>query len=155
MPKVEPSEHQQFLAVYETVIDYKYYFAKKPSRYRTSTDRIGDWKFLGSGISRHAFNIGKGRVLKVASTATCTDYNRKEVERWESAPPELKQFLCPIIAYDSEYRWVVMRRAYKVGNVPHEAKTKIWNAIVGIVRDSHDFNMGKVGRNYVMIDYAM
>jgi hypothetical protein len=139
-----------------------------------SSDRLGDLKNslprLGSGVSRTAYDLGNGTVLKIGSADGFAGGNRTEVEAWqELSGSDIAEFLGEIVAYDEEdYRWLIMRKADGVLNDSYEARQAWYRSNVGNILsragidDLHDGNVGYVidedsesGYRFFAVDYAM
>lgn len=141
-----------------------------------STDTIDDLKRslprLGSGVSRTAFDLGNGTVLKVGKANSFAGGNQTEVAAWEALcdNPEVAPLLGEITAYDSEgFAWVIMRKADGVLGDNYTAKVAFDqnSNLKTILRaygisDLHEGNIGYVedasedcGFRFFAVDYAM
>lgn len=137
-----------------------------------SSDTIGDLKrslkVLGSGVTRTAYDLGNGTVLKVGASNGYYGGNESEVLAWQALKDsDIGQYLCPIVAYDEEaYAWLIMRKVDGTIGDCSEASSA-WYAS-GISReldyaginDLHGGNVGYVDDGYgnftfYAIDYAM
>lgn len=125
---------------------------------------------LGSGISRTAYDLGNGSVLKVGRADGWAGGNRTEVEAWEMLKgSDVGQYLCPIIAYDSEdFAWLIMSKVD--GTLNDDAYAACvwedsglqWEIERAGIGDLHRGNVGFVrdssaddGFRFYVIDYAM
>lgn len=138
-----------------------------------SSDTIRDLKrslpALGSGVSRTAYDLGNGSVLKVGAANGFAGGNATEVAAWQAHEgTEIAQYLAEIIAYDAEdFAWLIMRKVDgTIGN--NYAAYQACRA-AGFVTmmygfgfsDLHEGNVGYVedpmedsGFRFYVIDYA-
>lgn len=70
-------------------------------------DLPADVTLIGTGVTRKAYRVGDF-VVKVPRDRTAHGFNQVEAKTWEIAPPELKQYLLPVLASDPEGRWLIM-----------------------------------------------
>jgi hypothetical protein len=65
---------------------------------------------LGNGVSRHAYDLGNGQVLKVGNADGWAGGNATEVAAWEALKDsDVGHLLAPIVAHDSEdFGWLIM-----------------------------------------------
>ncbi|MEW9670083.1 hypothetical protein [Ammoniphilus sp. 3BR4] len=63
-------------------------------------------KLLGAGRRRVVYDMGKGKVLKVAKDKKGIRFNKSEVKIYKSCPSSLKKYLARII--DHGKGWLVM-----------------------------------------------
>ena len=77
-------------------------------------------KWLGEGFYRVVYDIGVGRVVKIASDDGLNQ-NFREVEVWECAKLKNTQVITPILSWDKKkYSWIIMKKADKVFEDPGE-----------------------------------
>lgn len=67
-------------------------------------------KPIGQGSSRIVYDIGKGRVLKVAKSQLGIRSNRTEVKMYKSSPRRIKKYLGRILSSQKKYGWVIMKK---------------------------------------------
>jgi len=70
-----------------------------------------DYPRLGAGKHRIVYDVGDGRVLKVALVAKGIECNAREESLYRKAPPELRKHLCPVLAAGPG--WLVMKKLTK------------------------------------------
>jgi hypothetical protein len=65
---------------------------------------------LGNGVSRHAYDLGNGQVLKVGTADGWAGGNATEGAAWEALKDsDVGHLLAPIVAHDSEdFGWLIM-----------------------------------------------
>jgi len=124
---------------------------------------------LGSGVSRTAYDLGNGTVLKVGSADGWAGGNRTEVECWEALrDSDIGQYLSPIIAHDSEsFAWLIMRKVDGILADDSRARSEwydsgiSWELERAGINDLHDGNVGYCydedsdSYSFFVIDYAM
>ncbi|TLS54262.1 hypothetical protein FE782_02650 [Paenibacillus antri] len=66
------------------------------------------YPLLGAGKHRFVFDIGDGRILKVARVPKGIDCNAQEASLYRRAPSALRKHLCPVTA--AGHGWVVMKK---------------------------------------------
>ena len=105
--------------------------------------------FLGAGVNRTVFALGDDLVVKVDQRGKA---NHKELNVWQSATPEIKKWLCPIVDWAEDLSWIIMRRVNGVGG--WSVVEKIPNTIRRSIGDVHPANVGLLNGRAVIIDYV-
>lgn len=121
---------------------------------------VAGCEYLGNGVSRYVYDLGDGNVLKVSSWENGKD-NADEIRLWKSVQgTKFEKFFAPIVAADTEGRWLVMRKAdcFDVYNEDAEGRravSLVQDAIqeYGLI-DIHWGNVGILNGNAVIVDYA-
>jgi hypothetical protein len=72
--------------------------------------KIKGKKFIGSGVTRVAYDLGNGYVLKIAKSKKGIQCNKKEVNMYKSSMKPIKKYLAQIVDYDKAYHWVTMKK---------------------------------------------
>jgi hypothetical protein len=72
--------------------------------------KIKGKKFIGSGVTRVAYDLGNGNVMKIAKSKKGILCNKKEVTIYKSSLKPLKKYLAQIVDYDTAYHWVTMKK---------------------------------------------
>jgi hypothetical protein len=71
-------------------------------------------KYIGSGIDRIAFSLGKDYIVKIGFYDD-DEQQKMEVKNWKKIsklPESLRKYFIPILAYDKKhYNWIIMPRA--------------------------------------------
>jgi hypothetical protein len=70
-----------------------------------------DYPRLGAGKHRVVYDLGDGRVLKVALVPKGIECNSREASLYRKAPPDLKKHLCPVLAAGPG--WLAMKKMTK------------------------------------------
>ncbi len=70
-----------------------------------------DYPRIGEGKHRIVYDLGDGRVLKVASAPKGIECNAQEAALYREAPPALRKHLCPVL--DDGRGWLVMKKMTK------------------------------------------
>jgi len=126
-----------------------------------------DYPRLGAGKHRIVYDLGDGRVLKVALVPKGIECNAREESLYRKAPPELRKHLCPVLAAGPG--WLVMKKmTRKVPNAQRYVRklrrilersesagvriSDIFNRRTGNPRRGN-IRLSKSGR-IVLIDYA-
>ncbi len=128
---------------------------------RSLGDSIG-MPVLGVGSGRIAFDLGDGRVLKVAYNAYGQAGNRLEVQRWSQLQheSEIAPLLFPVLDHDArENLWLVMPKSEGRGK---ETTPDLQRAIASweheygdeFPTDSEWFNWGWLEGRWRLLDYG-
>jgi hypothetical protein len=127
---------------------------------------IKEKKIIGLGSSRVVFDLGNGRVLKVAKTKRGIKGNMKEVNIYKSAPSKARKYLGTIKNYASRYRWLIMTRYKQKFLKSKKYKKRIYTLRMKLIRYGiipRDITYNKGGRyqnlrlkhgRIVIIDYG-
>lgn len=123
--------------------------------------------YIGDGISRIGFGIGKKYVLKIAKSMHGIHQNTVEIKNYQrikKLSEEKRKYFVPLLAWDKKNNvWIVVPKA----KVVHSGLTsgKAWEierqvsedlAKLGIhLEDLHDENVGLLGEQPVVIDYGL
>lgn len=138
----------------------KYYKAEKNNNEEKAQEvakNIGldpmGWDCIGNGSGRNVFDMGifgyDNLVLKLAipSKYDGISQNKREVNIWNNISDDKREYLVPIIDYDSDYYWIIMRKGSdeyiddyeRLQEIKHELDEIVWR------EDIKD-------ENYVVID---
>jgi len=124
--------------------------------------QIKGFKYVSSGVSRYVFlHESKRFVLKIEDINQEYEQNKKEIQCYESLPQKLKRYFAKPIAYAKDYSWILMMRAKTNNDLPNSEIYDIMNSLQRIlnennfwVGDLHTDNVGKIGKQYVLVDYG-
>lgn len=130
--------------------------------------KIKGKKCIGEGVTRVVYDLGNGRVLKIAKSRNGIICNRTEVNLYKSSSKPIKKYLAKIIEYDKANRWLTMEKHHiKFPNNPAYrrklvivVKKFVENGIIpskGVSRYSNPYcpNLRlKRNKQIVVIDYG-
>jgi hypothetical protein len=72
------------------------------------------------GFRRLVYDLGNGKVLKIAKSISGVKSNKTEVKMYSSCPYPIKKHLAKIIKYGNDYSWLIMKRYNQI--VPESAE---------------------------------
>ncbi|WP_410514953.1 hypothetical protein PaeBR_11490 [Paenibacillus sp. BR2-3] len=67
-------------------------------------------KIIGVGSRRIVYDLGNGKVLKLAKSKFGIKSNKIEVKLYQSSSYNIKKNLAEIFSYNSRYRWLIMKK---------------------------------------------
>lgn len=108
---------------------------------------------LGHGVSREVFPFGADYVLKVAYQPS-EGHNLAEANAWANAPDWARKHLAPVVAHDPAGKWLLMRKATRIGHAGWSEIDAVSKGLRGKVGDLHGGNVGHFEGRWVAIDYA-
>ena len=108
---------------------------------------------LGRGVSREVFPFGPEHVLKVAYDPS-QGHNLAEANAYAKAPAWARPLLAPVVAHDPAGKWLLMRKADRVGKATWSDADTLSAALRFKVQDLHTGNIGWLDGRWVAIDYA-
>lgn len=120
-----------------------------------------DWKLLGFGSSRVAFDIGDDKVLKIQYSTRFANQTKFELMIWHRVKdkPEAKWFL-PILDFDTSSSiplWTVVPKV-EMGYISSNLECTLFEAVEkvqeGLSFDLCDSNMAMYKGHVVAIDYG-
>lgn len=65
---------------------------------------------MGAGRTRVVYDLGDGRVMKIAKSKNGIVCNRTEVTMYRSSLKSIKTYLAEIFDYDKSYHWLTMKK---------------------------------------------
>lgn len=103
--------------------------------------------------STRRVELHDGFVIKYAKNMFGRKANRNEVKRYEFLQ---SKYLCPIINYSPDYKWIVMVRA----NIPKFRTRLLYSRYLKMklhtykIGDIHWYNVGELDGEPVLFDYG-
>ncbi len=102
----------------------------------------------------HALSPRRG-VENVYAENSYAEFNQREAETWEMAPPELRPLLLPVLAADPDGRWLVMPLAERVPMAESRAFCAALDKEFSQVLSDcgHPANIGRYQGRLALLDY--